>query len=140
MANFDILLASPSMIREIFLLLTHQKNQVRVFVLIPTIDNPRVITCPATNVNLNGATLNGKATPYWVPTLYWFEWGTSTAYGNSTDLQITYIGLGSVDVSAHLSNLAAGKTYHYRLAALNDAGIGYGEDRTFIPSAPPCPG
>jgi hypothetical protein len=52
-----------------------------------------------------------------------FEWGETTAYGQSVpcDQTAAQIGAGSspVEVSAAISGLQAGKTYHYRLVAAN---------------------
>ena len=75
-------------------------------------------TQPATNVTATGATLNGTVDG---PATIFFQWGTSTGYGNSTpDQTVTASG----PVSATLETLSAATTYHYRLvvngAAQND--------------------
>jgi hypothetical protein len=67
-------------------------------------------------------------------TAYWFEYGTTTAYGSTTpivDIEATTV---PNPVSASVGGLAAGTTYHYRLC--NDKVLGdsfpphCGADRT----------
>jgi hypothetical protein len=66
-------------------------------------------TQPATNVSATGATLNGTVD---AAATVFFQWGTTTAYGNSTDPQAVTDG---GPVSATLSTLSAETTYHYRI-------------------------
>ena len=70
-------------------------------------------TQPATNVTATGATLNGTVDG---PATIFFQWGTTTGYGNSTPEQTV---TGSGPVSATLSTLSAATTYHYRLVVVN---------------------
>src|SRR5256885_3385666 len=60
----------------------------------------------------------------------YFQWGLTTAYGNSTTAQSA-----SGSTSATLSGLSASATYHYRVVAYNSAGTTYGGDMTFTSSA-----
>jgi hypothetical protein len=71
-------------------------------------------------------TLNGTVTPEGLPvTSCVFEYGTSDVYGQSIPCSPGNVGSGSspVAVSAHLTGLAPGSTYHYRLVAENAAHV-----------------
>lgn len=68
------------------------------------------------------------------------EYGTSEAYGSSTPCSsLPGGGTGVVAVGAALSGLSAGTEYHYRLAATNPSGTGYGEGATFTTPAAGAP-
>lgn len=99
------------------------------------IGTPVVTTLSASSVTLAGATLNGTVNPSGLDTTAWLEWGTSTAYGTLTTS--TGIGAGTEDVaiSAPLSGLLAGTTYHFRAAASNATGTFYGLDHAFTTPA-----
>lgn len=88
-------------------------------------------TNSATNVTLTSATLNGTVNPNGLETTYYFEWGLADSYGNTTNSHSVGSGTSAVAVSANLSVLTPGTTYHYRLVATNSSGTGYGTDRTF---------
>jgi hypothetical protein len=86
------------------------------------------------------ATLAGTVNPNGLPTTVAFDYGTSTAYGSSTPPQDVGTGTAGVDVSAALSGLRGGTTYHYRVVAANASGTDAGADRTFTtPVAPARP-
>jgi hypothetical protein len=82
----------------------------------------------ATSITLSGSVdPNGSATTWWV------EYGTSTTpYPSKTD-ESASIGSGTsaVPVTAPLTGLAPGTTYHARLVAKNAAGTTHGPDMTF---------
>ncbi len=82
-------------------------------------------------VGTTEATLNGEVQPVGVQTTYYFEYGTTMAYGSKT--AETSVGSGGefVAVSAPLTGLALGTSYHYRLVATNSRGTTMGEDRAF---------
>jgi DNA-binding beta-propeller fold protein YncE len=86
-----------------------------------------------------GATLNGEANPGEHPLEYRFEYGTSTAYGQSTPTESAGAGGGYTPVSAPLTGLTPGVTYHYRLVAIGAGGDSYSPDATFTLYAPAPP-
>lgn len=92
---------------------------------------PVVTTDDALTVTSSAATLVGSANPMGGTTFARFEYGLTTAYGNSTT--VSGIGSGSdpATVVTQISGLIPGKIYHYRLLATNSLGTGFGEDRTF---------
>jgi phosphodiesterase/alkaline phosphatase D-like protein len=98
---------------------------------------PQVVTGSASNVTPTSATLNGSVDPSGRATTWYFEYGTTTGYGNKTATKDAGSGTGAANVSASISGLTAGRTYHYRLTATSDAGTSHGNDQTFVASAQP---
>jgi hypothetical protein len=81
---------------------------------------PTVTTLPAdpTLVTDSYALFSGIVNPNGVNTDYRFDWGTTTAYGQSTP--VTNASNGKADVPVDISpdlDLAPATTYHYRLVA-----------------------
>jgi hypothetical protein len=92
---------------------------------------PTVSTLPAVNGPAGSATLHGAAMFNGAVTTEYFQWGTSTNYGNVTATQSSGTGSGSNTWSAVVSGLSRGVVYHYRAVATNAHGPSYGADRTF---------
>ncbi len=100
-----------------------------------------VFTEEATNIKAATATLNGMVvmgseTP--LEDVY-FQWGLTTSYGNNTtksDYSVSF-----TDVSANISGLTSGSTYHFRIAGTDlSSGIPkivYGDDKQFTATAAP---
>ena len=109
----------------------HVFNQVAV---------PDVTTGEATNLETEGdATLNGVVNPAGREvTSCQFEYGTEASYGQTAPCDV-FPGSGTspVSVSAAITGLAPGTTYHFRLVAGNAEGSNHGGDRTFTTLAPP---
>jgi hypothetical protein len=107
----------------------------------PGIGGPGPSGTNAQGVSTTGAQLQGGVYPNGVDTSYWWEYGTTTAYGQETP----QVGIGSgttgppaVQVLSALNGLQPDTTYHYRLMAENSFGIVGGYDFTFTTSqAPP---
>ena len=97
---------------------------------------PAVQTTAATNVGATSATLTGAVDPKGRATTWYFDYGTTAAYGSKTSSQNAGSGTGAQAVSVTVSNLAAGTTYHYRLVASSSAGSSSGADVSF--STPPA--
>ena len=74
------------------------------------------------------AVLNGTVSPDGLTTTYYFEYGTTTAYGLATASRTTD---ADASVSETVGGLSADTTYHYRLVATNSSGTSYGPDRSF---------
>jgi alpha-tubulin suppressor-like RCC1 family protein len=68
---------------------------------------------------------NGRAT-----TAY-FEYGVTTGYGSTTPPQDLGAGTTTVTLTASLSSLTCGTTYHYRAVAADSGGTTAGADATF---------
>ena len=99
---------------------------------------PDVVTGAATNVTSTGATMNGTVAAKGVKAEYQFEYGTTTSYGTKVPVPEGKAGEGRtrVEVGQALTGLETSTVYHYRLAATNNAGTTYGEDKTFTPGYP----
>jgi hypothetical protein len=80
---------------------------------------PNVATGPATGVGKNSTTLTGIVSPNNQATTYYFQWGTSTAYGQQTIPASVPAGAAPVTVSAAIPGLEARTIFHYRLVALH---------------------
>jgi hypothetical protein len=93
---------------------------------------PLTETHEATKTSPRTAQLNGTVNAGHLPTVVTFEYGTSLNYGASiAAAQSPVAGNTSALVSAYVTDLIAGTTYHYRIVATNDQGTKYGDDRTF---------
>ena len=97
----------------------------------PVPDTPSVSTGAVDQSGSTAATLNGYVNPEGLATTYHFEYGTNTAYGTSTAATSAGSGNAPVPVSAPISGLTAGTTYHFRLVATNSAGTTKTPDATF---------
>lgn len=94
-------------------------------------------TGPASGLSLTSATVTGVIDPRGEATSYHFDYGTTSAYGQSTSTQSSSSDDPSVG-SATLTGLNPGTTYHYRLVAGNPiVGTTDGQDATFTTPAPP---
>jgi N-acetylneuraminic acid mutarotase len=91
---------------------------------------PVVITHRATNVASSSATLNGLVDPHGLMSSVYFQYGTTTSYGQTTPSQ-SKNGNTYQNVAANISGLSASTTYHFRIVATNSAGTRYGADRVF---------
>jgi phosphodiesterase/alkaline phosphatase D-like protein len=94
---------------------------------------PSAVTGAATSVTRTSATLNGSVNPNGTEvTDCHFEYGTSPSYGASAPCsQAPGSGRSAVAVSAGISGLSGGTTYHFRVVATNSAGTGFGGDQPF---------
>jgi hypothetical protein len=93
---------------------------------------PSAITGSASNVTQNSATVSATINPYGQATTYHFDYGPTQNYGSQAPTPDTSAGSGTSDqaVSANLTALTPGTTYHYRITATNPSGTTYGPDQT----------
>jgi hypothetical protein len=89
---------------------------------------PIVETKPATSVKGTSANLTGVVNPNGASTKYYFEYGTTTAYGLKTAEATT---IATKEVSKTVKELSAGTIYHFRIVASNSFGTTNGLDETF---------
>jgi alpha-tubulin suppressor-like RCC1 family protein len=98
---------------------------------------PKAWTLSASTITPTGATLNGTVNPSGSLTAAWFQWGTTTNYGNLTPATGLVSGTNALPLSAPLAGLTPGVTYHYRVAATNGYGAVYSSDCSFTTLGPP---
>ena len=83
---------------------------------------PDATTLGATDVAQTSAKLRGSANPNGCQTEAWFQWGTTTAYGDETPHLDIGSGTSNVPFSEGLTGLTPGQTYHYRAVAQHSGG------------------
>jgi hypothetical protein len=98
---------------------------------------PTATTGAAVGVGSHRATVRGTVNPRGAKTAYYFEVGLTPAYGMHTAARSLRAGTSPRSVSATLTRLQAGQTYHYRVVATNANGDSLGADRTFSTTPPP---
>jgi hypothetical protein len=103
-----------------------------------TIAAPVATTGAVSAVAKTTATLSGVVTPGGQPTGFFFQYGLSSSYGDTTT--VAHTGSDPQAVLAALSGLSPVTTYHYRLVAINDSGTSYGADASFKTPGNPPPG
>jgi len=97
---------------------------------------PIVVTTAATAVTTSTATLNGTVNANGDATTVSFEYGLSTTYGTTVPgVPPNVTGTTVNPVSADITGLLPGNTYHYRVIGTNANGTTNGNDMTF--STPP---
>ena len=99
-----------------------------------TLEDPPFATTGSVNVNNitnTTAILPGTVNPNNRATTIYFEFGLTDQYGNTTAPQSIASGSSNVNVTAPVSGLTLGTTYHFRLVAQNSAGTAYGNDAVF---------
>jgi hypothetical protein len=112
---------------------------------------PAVETRPASEITPRSARVQGTVNPNRAQfiTEYYFEYGTTAAYGKSsattTLCNILAPGCGGTGrpVSASLTGLEPDTSYHYRVVASSDFGangLQMGADQTFITAPAPAAG
>ena len=73
----------------------------------------------------------GTVRPNGFATVYVIEYGINRRYTGGYAQAYAGSGSDTFLVSASLRNLKPGTTYHYRISAINLAGVTQGPDRTF---------
>ena|GEM_PF-4554667 len=101
---------------------------------------PEVFTGFATDVTEDSAVLNGTVNPGGLQTTYYFEYGTTEAYGSKVPAGIEAVAGNGRDprrFGRTITNLQPGTEYHFRIVAKSALGVSEGDDETFttIPAA-----
>ena len=110
-------------------------NRISMGVVVPV---PIPVTAPATSISATGATLNGRVNANGFSTVVSFDYGPTTAYGTSvTSTPNPVTGSSATAVSAAITGLNPGTTYHFRVNGTNSQGTTNGGDQTFTTAATP---
>ena len=97
---------------------------------------PAADTLNATPLGYNSADLQGRVEAKGVSTTVYFEYGTTSAYGQRS-VERSLDEVGSDEMSAIVGGLTPNTTYHFRVVASNSFGTSYGADQTFSTSPEP---
>jgi hypothetical protein len=104
---------------------------------------PGALTGAAVKLSTTGAMLVGAVFPAGQATNWWFQWGTSSAYGQNTAAQTVAAGTTPQLVVSSLEGLLApGTIYHFRLVdSHSGSAAAFGADASFMtfPSPRPVP-
>jgi hypothetical protein len=95
-----------------------------------------VTTGSASSVKATSANVSGTVNPNGVPTTYHIDYGTTSGYEAATEELSAGSGTSPVAVSAQLTGLKLGTTYHYRVVASTSVGNAVGVDKTFKTKQP----
>jgi hypothetical protein len=97
------------------------------------------ITGTASGVSTSTAVVSGAVNPAGASVNVFFEFGTTTAYGQSTAPQKTEPNNSTTPFAASLTGLPVGTTIHYRAVAASDFGKFVGSDQTLTTASTPPP-
>ena len=95
-----------------------------------TFGPPQISEVRARDASQSEARIEAKVDPSGFDTSYRFEWGPTASYGNSVPVSPESIGTEAKTVSAELTGLSTGTTYHYRIVATSTAGTTATPDQT----------
>jgi len=101
---------------------------------------PLALTETASGTTATNSTLNGQAYANGETGAAYFEWGTTTGYGNVTPTNLLAANYVAQNISATVSNLAPFTTYHFQVVVVNASGTNYGGDLTLVTSPLVAPG
>ncbi len=110
-------------------------NRISSGVIVPA---PIPVTAAAGSITAAEATLNGTVNANGFSTDVSFEYGLTTAYGsNAAGTPTTVTSSSATPVSATISGLSPGTTYHFRVNGTSSQGTNYGSDLTFTTNGVP---
>lgn len=95
--------------------------------------SPTASTGVVSVVSATAVFLNGSVNPEGSPVTVWFNWGTTTNYGNATPSPPFFL-CGDTDgdaVAVVLTNILPATAYHYQLIASNYLGVASTPDQVF---------
>jgi len=98
---------------------------------------PTATTGPVTSTGPTTATVSGSVNPNGTATSWFVEFGPTTSYGSKTAAVNAGSGSSATTISATLTRLTPGTSYHYRVVATSTAGTARGADGLLTTSAAP---
>lgn len=103
-------------------------NQSFLLDLLYSNGDPQAITGSATLISPNTVQLNGIVNANGLDVDYYFEYGPTTEYGDVSDVFST---TANENITIAVSELSAGRLYHFRLVVVTNTETFYGSDRSF---------
>lgn len=102
---------------------------------------PTVTTNNATVISATGATLNGTVSSNGASTAVTFDYGLTVSYGSTATATASPLAANAINtaVSAGVTGLTCGTTYHFRVKGVNSVGTSNGSDLAFATTACPAP-
>lgn len=97
---------------------------------------PTIKTLSATNVARTTAEINASINPNKAVTQYWFEYGKTTQFGNTSAVSTTNDGNTQITIVTSLADLAPLTKYYYRINAQNQFGTVNGATMSFTTRGP----
>jgi uncharacterized protein (TIGR02145 family) len=98
---------------------------------------PSIVSSSFGSKSSTAATYRAIINPNLLSTVVTLEYGTSTDYGSAVTATPNQIdGSTNTSISATITGLSSNTTYHIRIKAVNEAGVTYGDDNTFMPPNP----
>ena len=104
----------------------------------PQKGKPAVGILAAGDIHPQQAALHGTVDPEGADTQYYFQYGATTTYGNTSAVTDAGSGTSTKPVFAFVRGLTPGRTYHFRLLAKNSLGITVSPDQSFNTPYEPC--
>jgi photosystem II stability/assembly factor-like uncharacterized protein len=99
-----------------------------------------IVTNDAAAISPTGEILYGMVNSNGADTTVTFAYGPTTGYGSSVSGGTVAAGSGSAAVSATITGLACGTSYHYRVVGVSSSATTYGLDQTFTTTECPVNG
>jgi len=93
-----------------------------------------VTTTDATAITASSAELHGTINPGGGSSAAWFEWGTTSSFGNRSETRFIGDGTTALNLSQPIGNLQPRTTYYFRIVGNHAAGTVPGETHTFTTS------
>ena len=99
-----------------------------------------VSTLPASEIAGTQATLSGSVNAKGISSTITFDYGTTATYGSSINATPNLLSTSTdTAITANLTGLLEGTTYHFRIKAVSANGTVEGVDRTFTTTSAPPP-
>ena len=130
--DYQVTFSGASLAGEVVKNTTIQDDSVLLDVVVGEGGQPVAATEAATNVTSSSATLNGTVDPNGQTTTYYFQYGQSIDYSDSTANIATDT---TCSVSNSITGLSANTTYYFRLVATNSEGTSLGSPQSFTTEA-----
>jgi hypothetical protein len=90
-----------------------------------------VTTTDATAITASPAELHGTINPGGGSSAAWFEWGTTSSFGNRSETRLVGDGTATLNLSQSIGNLQPRTIYYFRIVGYHAGGNVPGDTHTF---------